>query len=80
MGQVEMPTSEYNGQKLTRLVRTKTAANTKPTMPKVPLIVPLKYKNPIIAATAMRTIRSRLPIFAFIMFNFKEFLKNLETV
>jgi hypothetical protein len=36
------PNGKYNGQKLIKLVRMKTAAKTKPTMAMVPLIIPAK--------------------------------------
>ncbi len=39
--QVLIPNKGYNGQKLTKLVKAKTAAATTATIPKVPVIVPL---------------------------------------
>jgi|JI91814CRNA_FD_contig_21_5705552_length_446_multi_3_in_0_out_0_1 hypothetical protein len=42
VGQVLKPKGAYSGQKLIRLVNTNTTANTKSSMPSVPVIVPLK--------------------------------------
>ncbi len=49
------------------LVSAKTAANTSNTIPKVPLMVPVKYNTNITNATMERMMRSRFPMFFFIM-------------
>jgi hypothetical protein len=64
--QVENPNGAYSGQKLMRLVNTKTPAKTRRIIPKVPLTVFVKYNTAKIAATINRTIRSALPMFFFI--------------
>ena len=69
-GQVLIPKMAYNGQKLTKLVRAKITATTKPIVAIVPVIVPVKYKIPNATATIVRIIRSAFPIFAFIVLNF----------
>ena len=68
--QVFNPNKVYKGQKLTRLVRTKTAASTINTMPNVPVMVLLKYSTTTTAAINRRTIRSTVPMFFFIIVNF----------
>ncbi len=65
-GQVFIPTSAYNGQKLIRLVRRKTADKTISTMPRVPETVPVAYKAMAVMASTVRTMRSVIPMFFFI--------------
>ena len=62
-----MPNRRYNGQKLTKLVRAKTAASTSRMMPVVPVMVSLNYSAAMITATASRSTRSILPMFARMM-------------
>lgn len=68
--QVLIPKGKYKGQKLTKLVSVNTAANTSNTMPKVPLMVPVKYSAAIIIATINLIMRSAVPIFVFITIGF----------
>ena len=63
---VLMPTIAYNGQKLTRLVRTKTPPRTSRTKPSVPVTVPVKYRTANTAASRTRMILSAELIFFFI--------------
>jgi hypothetical protein len=63
---VDIPKGAYKGQKLTRLVRTKTAASTSNTIPRVPVMIPEKYRYAITAAMITLMILSALPIFFFI--------------
>lgn len=65
--QVLIPKGAYKGQKLIKLVNKKTPANTKRTIPTVPVIIPVKYNTAIIAATIALMIRSEFPIFFFMM-------------
>lgn len=61
------PISGYSGQKLKKLVSTKTAATTSKIMPNVPETTFVKYKIAITAAITSRMILSVLPILAFII-------------
>ncbi len=63
---VFIPKIGYKGQKLIRLVSTKTAANTSSTIPMVPVITLVKYRIATNAASAIRIILSVVPMFAFI--------------
>jgi len=60
-----MPNGAYNGQKLTKLVNTKTPAKTNIIIPNVPSMVLVKYKIAIKIANAKRIILSIVPIFFF---------------
>jgi hypothetical protein len=60
------PNSEYNGQKLTKLVNRKMTANASKTIAAVPVITFVKYNTAITAATSNLTILSVLPMFFFI--------------
>ncbi len=62
-----MPNGLYSGQKLMRLVNTKTPTKIKRTIPNVPVTVPVKYKTPKIAVIITRVIRS--VVFIFLKFN-----------
>lgn len=64
--QVLIPKGAYNGQKLIKLVKTKTPPKINSTKPKVPSITCVKYNTAITIATINRIIRSAPPIFAFI--------------
>lgn len=66
--QVFKPIKVYNGQKLIKLVSTNTPASTNSTIPNVPVMVLVKYKTTITAASNNLTIRSVFPIFFFILF------------
>lgn len=61
--QVLAPTSVYNGQKLTRLVSTKTPATTSSTMPKAPVTVLVINSPTKIAASNSLIPLSAAPIF-----------------
>ena len=75
--QVLIPKGAYNGQKLIKLVKRNTPARTNNTIPKVPVIVPVKYNAAIIAAMMNRIIRSELPMFFFMtLFLVIQFLKD----
>jgi hypothetical protein len=63
---VEMPKGQYNGQKLTRLVRIKIPANTKRTIATVPEIMFVKYNTPTITAASILATLSIVPMFDFI--------------
>lgn len=63
-----MPTSVYSGQKLIKLVNAKITAKTPRKIANMPLILPLKYKKTIIAATASLIILSVLPMFFVMIF------------
>ena len=60
------PNGRYRGQKLTRLVSTNTAASTRRTIPKVPVITLVKYNIATSTAIAIRIILSVVPMFDFI--------------
>jgi hypothetical protein len=68
--QVFIPRGTYNGQKLTKLVRTNTIAKPRSTIPNVPEIMFIKYKTPKIAAKANLISLSALPIFFFTFTSF----------
>lgn len=77
IGHVLIPKGAYNGQKLIKLVKRNTPAKTNNTIPKVPVIVPVKYNAAIIAAMMNRIIRSELPMFFFMtLFLVVQFLKD----
>ena len=61
-----IPKGRYKGQKLIKLVSTKTAENTSKTIPKTPEITPVKNKTPTTTATSIRMALSINPIFFFI--------------
>ncbi len=65
--QVLIPKGAYSGQKLMKLVKTKTAERTISTIPKVPVNVPVKYNTLTIAAIITLIILSAEPIFFFII-------------
>jgi hypothetical protein len=67
IGQVLMPNGAYKGQKLTILVKTKTADRTIKTIPSVPVITLVKNKIAKITATTTLIIRSAEPMFFFMM-------------
>jgi hypothetical protein len=69
-GQLFIPNGAYSGQKLTKLVRTKTAPNTNKTTPNVPVTVPVKYKAAKIMAKMTRVMRSAEPMFFFMTVRF----------
>ena len=60
------PNGAYNGQKLTKLVRRNTAANTINTMPSVPVITFVKYNTAKTTAITVLIILSAFPMFFFI--------------
>jgi hypothetical protein len=70
-GQVESPTSVYNGQKLTKLVRRKTPPKTPTMMASKPDITFVAISNTIATATTIRTKRSTLPMFFFMLTMFR---------
>ena len=61
------PNGAYNGQKLTKLVKTNILANTTRTIPGVPGITLVKYNTAKIAAIVNLINRSALPMFFFIV-------------
>lgn len=65
--QVEIPKGTYKGQKLIKLVAKKTPPKISKIKPKVPEIVPEKYKTAITIAIKLRMILSVEPIFFFII-------------
>ena len=69
-GQVLIPKGEYNGQKLTKLVRINMAPRTNKTIPTVPVTVPVKYNTAKMIATITLIVLSVLPIFFFIIICF----------
>ena len=64
--QVEIPKGAYKGQKLIKLVAKKTPPKISKINPKVPEIVPVKYKTAITTAMKLRMILSVGPMFFFI--------------
>jgi hypothetical protein len=67
---VLIPNGAYKGQKLIKLVARNTTARTNSTIPNVPGITPVKYKNAITTGTTVRRIRSVDPMFGFIVSGF----------
>jgi len=65
--QLLRPKGKYNGQKLTKLVKTKTAARTSKIIPKVPVITLVKYKITKTAANKILMILSVDPMFFFMI-------------
>jgi len=70
----------YRGQKLTKLVKTKTPARIQSTNPSVPGINPFQYNIPITAAIITLVTLSALPIFFFIIAYFKYSIINTIVV
>lgn len=64
--QVLKPKGAYKGQKLIKLVITKTPARISKTVPRVPEIVPVYASTPITTAISILIILSADPIFFFI--------------
>lgn len=67
VGHVLSPTMAYSGQTLTRLVSTNTTPKITNTRPSVPVTVPVKYRTANTAAKRVRTARSMLPMFFFMI-------------
>jgi len=65
--QLLRPKGKYNGQKLTKLVITKTAAKISKIIPKIPVTTLVKYKITKIAANKILIILSVDPMFFFII-------------
>lgn len=65
--QVEIPNGTYKGQKLMKLVAKKIPPKISRINPKVPEIVPVKYKTAITIAITLRMILSVEPMFFFII-------------
>lgn len=63
--QVLIPNGAYNGQNETNEVNTKIPAKASKIMPKVPGMLPVKYKAAMMMARTTRTARSTLPMFFF---------------
>jgi len=61
------PKGQYNGQKLTRLVSTKTADSTIRIIPTVPIITFVKNKTATTTAIRILITLSTLPMFFFIL-------------
>jgi len=78
LGRVERPKGKYKGQKLMVLVSAKIIAKTPKTIATVPLMVFVKYRIAITAATTKRRIRSKLPMFFFIITQFISVRKMLD--
>jgi hypothetical protein len=72
---VEIPKGRYNGQKLMKLVATKTIASTPRIIAVVPLIIFRAYKTPTIAASTILKTRSTDPMFFFITLGLGIYLK-----
>lgn len=68
--QVEIPKGAYKGQKLMKLVAKKTPPKISKINPKVPEIVPVKYKTAITIAIKLRMILSVEPMFFFMILIF----------
>jgi len=70
-----MPNGRYSGQKLMRLVSTKTPAKTNRIIPKTPVITFVKYNTATTIASTIRTSLSMEPMFFFIM---QIFFSNIQ--
>lgn len=75
--QVLMPNGAYSGQNETKEVRTKIPAKASKMIPKVPGIVPVKYKAAMMMARTTRTARSTLPMFFFMMVGFRGWCESI---
>ena len=65
------PNIVYSGQKLIRLVATNTPPNTRSTIPKVPVTVPVKYKAANTNAMTILATLSIVPMFFFMTLLFE---------
>ena len=67
---VDRPNGIYNGQVLIRLVPKKIIANTPSIIAVVPEMTFMKYRTPTNIASSVRTVRSIVPMFFFIVCTF----------
>lgn len=68
--QVDNPNRVYKGQILTKEVRIKTPEATRATMPTMPSSTCVRYKMTNRTDTITLSIRSKFPMFFFIVFGF----------